>query len=472
MKTLLLIIFPLLIGPAASQAQLPGSWEKIYICDTCHRPYAIFADEDAVLVMKGDISTEPPRGDGWHYTTYTSLDTGHSWAEAKVFTKYTPLEASNFNVSNFVAPNPTDDRRGSKPTCTMFCGGQIFASFNAGTNWDHTLHFQIGDQAASYKMFTAANGFLIAQKWSRDTFSFMGHVITDTGFTYSFPTFYHKVPGRSTRDNPMFSDGIIWDRQSMNLFTIIDSSTTQFRSTNGGTTWISMPFPRSVGVLRPIAQGYKPGRMIGIRRGASNDLMVTNTYGATWDTLGPHTDRAMYVHEPAADRLWMLVARTSVRPEVNLFDLRKTAQVDTLYFSSDQGKSWQQDLTFTGDTISGMAWSNRDLGYVLGKRDGRTFVARFMPNKADVKRDDMAIFSISASPNPFNNMVALRSTRSGEAVIEIKDVLGRQVSAQKVWFTAQVPLTLPISSGSFNTYILTVRYHDGSSASLKLLHNE
>jgi hypothetical protein len=475
----LLLLLVILACAASVRAQLPGTWEKIYICDTCYRPFAIFADEDAVLVLKGDISTAPPKAWGMHYTTYASLDTGTTWKEAKVYTEYIPLEPSNFNVTNFFAPNPTDDRRGRKPTCTTYCtsvnygGGQIFASFNSGTNWDHTLHYTIGE-AATYKMFGASNGYLIAHKSDRDTFKFTGHVITDTGFTYSPATFKLNIRGHNEFNKlPLLADGIIWDRQVMNLFIIKDSITTLYKTTNGGNSWASLPFAAGIGPIRPIAQGYKSGRMIGIRRKATNDLMVTDNYGATWDTLGPHTDRAMYVHEPAENQMWLLAARSSVFPQVNLFDLRATAQVDTLYFSSDQGKTWQQDLTFAGDTICAMAWATPRLGYVLGKRDGRTYVARFIPNrKLDVAPTFYEEYiHVSAHPNPFEKEISLISDRTAEALITVRDILGNELLSMRVQLIAQEPLAIELPVVNDQILILTAQFENGDSPSIKLIRS-
>ncbi len=79
---------------------------------------------------------------------------------------------------------------------------------------------------------------------------------------------------------------------------------------------------------------------------------------------------------------------------------------------------------------------------------------------------------ISASPNPFSGTVALRSNRGGEAMIQVKDVLGRQIYSATSQLVLGEPLMLQLPVDSYETYILTVRYLDGEQTAIKLMSHE
>ncbi len=226
----------------------------------------------------------------------------------------------------------------------------------------------------------------------------------------------------------------------------------------------------AVGTLLPLAQGHSRDRVYAIRRGGTNDLLSSTTGGAVWDTIGPNTGRAMNLYEPGPNHLWMMTARDTVAPIPNPWYIRQSVLCDTFYYSSDDGLTWVADDTFAGDTVCMMSWSAHDLGYVLGKRDGRTYVARFVPNaKSDVRPVSLTHDDVIVSPNPFTDHITITSADQGEVTVTLHDALGRVHYADRLWIngSARLPLGGSLPPG---IYVLSV-LHGGEQRSIRLVHH-
>lgn len=436
-----------------AHSQLPGTWEKNYICDTCTNPILLVSDGPCVMAV-----TEVKSGRKFYYTTFTSIDSGRTWDVREWNTEYATPNPSLFHGNNLFSSRTTDDRRGTRPTC-IIAAGSIFTTFNIGLNWDYADY----RPNLALRMFEPRSGIGASYSWVGSDTRVSGNIVADTGHT-RIPLFGFVVPGNAER-----ADGLISDRETMLFAFKTKDSMIMVRSNDQGKLWRYMEWSPSHGILLPLAQGYLVDRVFAVRRGGTNDLIASTTGGATWDTMGPNTGRAMNLYEPGPNRLWMMTARDTVDPIPNPWYIRQTTLCDTFYFSSDNGVSWSRDETFASDTICMMTWSTPDLGYVLGKRDGRTYVARFKPDaKSGVSSTDgnEALFSIS--PNPFTDHLSISTTQGGEVDVHLHDALGRLRQTQRLFVNGSTRLDLPMTLAP-GVYVLSITDAKGRSTSFRVV---
>jgi len=126
-----------------------------------------------------------------------------------------------------------------------------------------------------------------------------------------------------------------------------------------------------------------------------DDYLETTDGGATW-TIGSTVSggRLRSISEPGKDSIWALVGRVpSVRTMwphdyPDIFFGTPTKIVDSIFFSSDGGKTWLKDGTsFAGDTIVKMQWLTPTNGYVVAERGDTSFLYRFNGFVVDSVKD-------------------------------------------------------------------------------------
>jgi hypothetical protein len=445
----------LLCGTPAS-AQLPGYWEKMYLCDTCDVPILLLSDGPYILSV-----TQNRVGKKRYYTTFTSIDSGNSWAIRGWNTEYQDPTPTLFHGNNLFSARTTDDRRGNWPTCILQCP-DIFTTFNIGLNWDYA-EFKGKGIPLMLKMHDPRNGLRIDFTTRTDSTTLYGITVSDSGHTgkLSFTTTY---PGRTGGGDAIMSsvDNILVMLNQTEYYVI-------GKTLDAGRSWKWQRMTPQQGRLYPLVKGHTIDRVLGVRRHASNDLLLSTNGGVIWDTIGANLGRVINAYDPGANRLWMLVARDTIDPTPNPYYQRRTALCDTLYFSSDDGKTWTADDTFAGDSIAMVSWATRDLGYVLGKRDGKTYVARFYPNGfSKVERSTSESLVLSISPNPFTDHVSVTSNNGGEFSFTLMDVLGNQRYSIVAPISGQTRLELPTDLPT-GVYFLRAQDPDGFAQTFRLV---
>lgn len=419
-------------------------------------PILLVSDGPCVLAM-----TEVQHGLKFYYTTFTSIDSGRTWDVRGWNTQYKTPTPRLFHGNNLFSARTTDDRRGTRPTCVIQCG-DIFTTFNIGLNWDYA-DFPYRGVPFMLRMFDPRHGLTTSFVWSKDSTLVTGMTVTDTGhvgkthFTLTFP-------GQASS-----ADGITIGLDTILMSFRIKDSMLLTRTIDGGKNWRWMQFSRGQGLLHPLVEGYSSERIYAIRRNATNDLLSSTTGGAVWDTVGANTGRANNLYEPGPERLWMMVARDTMTPVPNPWYTKNSILCDTFYFSSDEGRSWTVDETFAGDTVCMMSWSTRDLGYVLSKRNGKTYVSRFTPYEtSSVEPAKADQTSIVASPNPFADRITLQSSGPLNVTIRLLDALGHTLVNTHSIINGELLLDLP-SDLAPGVYVLQLIDERGVVSSVKLV---
>jgi hypothetical protein len=243
-----------------------------------------------------------------------------------------------------------------------------------------------------------------------------------------------------------------------------------YRSSNKGVDWDTIRPVTAESALYRFAVATKDVSRFYVvgGRDSLSDFLYTNDTGNTWrEHRGVTGHRVLRLAEQDSNHLWLMVGRSNrYRPEPDqMIALSAGEFADTLYYTTDQGLSWQKDVTFAGDSIIDIKWASPTHGYVLSFRDSAVKFSRWVTTTLNVSAtggfDRGQLFM---HPNPASTEIKFYPSLSGVCELRIYDSYGREAHRELAATTALQSQSIKLPSSLPNGYyLLEVRWPEARS---------
>jgi photosystem II stability/assembly factor-like uncharacterized protein len=292
--------------------------------------------------------------------------------------------------------------------------GFIYASSDAGQHWTVQYHDPGTTGYLNYiKMFDLLHGIAMGDPAHLGNGPPLFAKTTDGGA--------HWIPMNDTLSGDWSSD--TWRQLSLvtpdiGYFYASGNMPGLYKTTTGGSAWAATSFP-NVGVGCDVVKFYNED--VGLVIPGPNPVgRVYRTFdgGATWEWFAsPHRVWAMGIAFAPGDpsKVW-------------------SADTGYVYFSSDTGRTWLQQLSVPGKYVRDLVFADAHHGWVLADNyvyhtsNGGAQGPDAVSGNASVMP---AAFSLEQNyPNPFNPTTNIQFTivHRQLTIVKVFDVLGREVA--------------------------------------------
>ncbi len=376
---------------------MPGRWERVFISAPVTGVKIQFYDTRfGILLLDTGEFVRPT-------SCFQTTDTGKTW-------NYRGRETTIYSMGTTV-PHGFDI-----PTLTDYYymdQGNYWVSHDAGKTW--AVSSLPGGQhpLKASRMFTPAYG--IGLSIPNDIYTFM---TTDSTNSFGYRA--------STTAPPLASitDAVWLDSNRCYVALRVGVHDQIWKSEDGARTWKTSYASSFATVISQIVASqdslFAYALLLNYSNGPASMLKTTNG-GQLWVTDSAiYKPRIQHMASPARGKLWACVANSPHGP------------ADSLYYSSDNGKSWSVDsTTFIGDTILSMAWPDSSHGFILAQRHDTLWAYRYIPEGVGSVSDRVMLVAsqLSIRPNPADDRITVESA-NGQLII--MDALGRTYDTPKV----------------------------------------
>ena len=402
-KHILIVIFFLLHVEVPAHAQPPGHWVPSFRIAYPRAQVNAFGFIDSthalVLIDSGTTST--------HF--YFTSNGGASWI---------PWGSTDSGYYMF---------SGAAHPVQILSGKNIYYAGAASDFWrsndsGHTFRLSSGpwsptNQIAS-KMFTSEFGSVIVGYPDL----FLGVYETrDSGQSFELRGSTSAITG--SVNDAFFLDSLNW-LVALHYKNIL-------KTRDGGLTWDTVLNPKQVAFYNAVIPSpdrshlYVTGGLASGKSYSASFFASTDT-GNTWRADSSiYGNRVARMACPAPGKLWALV-RTGLQ-----------TAADSLFYSSDDGKSWAIDsVTFIGKSLADIVWPDSTHGYITAQQGDTAIIYRYVnvsgmvPEEAPQNRTHE--LGLSCYPSPVSQLLHVDLSRARGVTdfplsAGLFDVLGRKV---------------------------------------------
>jgi hypothetical protein len=296
----------------------------------------------------------------------------------------------------------------------FFAFGKIVRrSTDAGYSWEL---LPAGPPIVSIKMFSADSGYKLTQDGTSTSFF----------LTYASGDFWF--------DRILDFPFVIRDARIISRDTFVLISQKQLRlSSDRGEHWnITSPIDTTTGgALAALSTTGNPERFYIVTANTNSDFILTTDFGKSWVARRvDNSGRIFRLVESRPGLLWMLkshVKDLSYSP--NLFNLATNLVspkvADSLFLSTDDGKSWTLQPSFVGDTIVEVIAGDAGKLHVMHYNGPSVYVSTFDPDASRVSTSGFTENALKVFPNPFDRLINFRFPKALTANVSLVDPLGR-----------------------------------------------
>lgn len=397
----LLVVFVVMF-PVTALAQSAHRWQPNSVCHPCI-PIALSVADSSLAVM---VVREMVAGDSQILTYYT-VDGGRSWANSSLVDGYVFTGKAGFDYFTFIPPG----------NLYLFSPSILQVSSDSGRSWSTR---SILANTQSGRFFNPSFGYRLLGP-NADL-----RMTLDSG--YQFTDRVSEWSGLP-RHFAVLDSNRFWRIQDEIIY----------RTYDRGVSWETIMPLDTAGrqiVYRYLTRTADTNRLYligGVDR--EWDYLASTDGGTSWieKSLGSK-GRVVMLAEQEEQKLWILMARRQMYPSKNLYaaNLRQGYFSDTLYHTSDDGTSWQKDLTFVNDTISDLQFISPTVGYVVSTRDSTVRVWRYVPESAALKAQGYDGRSMYIYPNPASTEIKFYPQLGGECKLRLLDIFGRTAHEEDV----------------------------------------
>ncbi len=466
------LITLIMLVPFSLSAQPRGMWTRTLVCDSCTPFDWAFADTNSGFIATSIYATALNNVPGFLFTTH---DGGQTMVAGEVTNGAFDVFGLPFSYNAHCATPDSFFYTGIAPIGT-------YHSEDSGATWSelHGIPYRWGFQTPPW--FDKSQFSLMLSPQVVVTLGESDTLVVDTSnssndfFGCIRSSFYISHDGDSTYAalGDTIEDSVVFGYTSnaKELFAVTSIGGSDWirflaHSTDSGNHWAySYPVDttswKGATSFGPIEHGFGSGHyfllggrisdtIIGEQTGM-DDYLETTDDGVSWNTVSSvASGRVFRVENPGQDTLWAAVGRVPYgrRQSCNIRQYHEPAYhgvalgfVDSIFFSSDGGKSWAKDgKTFAGDTICAMQWLTPRNGYVLTQRDGNTYLYHFIGSPDSIKSNVSSSLitsnndKILVSPNPSSNIIEVFHSFG---TLSILDPLGRSYEVKRSGNTLDV----------------------------------
>ena len=165
------------------------------------------------------------------------------------------------------------------------------------------------------------------------------------------------------------------------------------------------------------------------------DFVYSTNNGTSWSIDSSFSGRLFRLSPTSPGVIWCVVGNKSPYYYGDLVEDSRdfSCWADTLYYSTDHGKTWSIDLsTFKDGAIFEMHWVDPRHGFIAGIEFGNTaYMYRYEAPMESVPIATANSNQLKIFPNPVSSELHIEGGEVGKSIV-ITDVLGRRYSVDLV----------------------------------------